>query len=470
MDLKGRFDTEARSSIWYTVSNLLSKTISFAFIPIFMSVMSTEEIGEYSLYVSWLGIISVVASLQMHGSISYRALMKYSDNDNFILTAIAAGATPSVIILTLYILFRKSVDAITGLSFGISIIMLIQILLNTTEGFVLAIARFRAKYRWVSLINLLTGTLTPILSLLLIMNGLRGSYARIIAPFIISILFLLFHLISHTPHHRIGFCFGEYSFLLKEGGCMFWHFILLSLIANADRIIISHTLGTDMLGAYSVGHTAAYMTVPLTSGISSALIPWLTKNSAAYKIDILRRRFSEMLFLSSFIILLFFLVLPEGFGFIASGKPDDGLLSAYLLTISFLLSFLSSLISTVTLCHTRVSVILCSLVSFLTGAVFIIPLTRIYGITGGAIFSLISNLTLMLTGLYLLRTRLGKSVISAKGLLYFFVSISVGGFLLWQIRGNLLLRMLLALLALIIILMLASRNRRTRDTLLEGRG
>ena len=55
-----RLSTEEKASVLYIITGILSRGVSFLFTPIYTRLLSESEYGVYSLYVSWLGLFTVL--------------------------------------------------------------------------------------------------------------------------------------------------------------------------------------------------------------------------------------------------------------------------------------------------------------------------------------------------------------------------------------------------------------------------
>ena len=58
-----------KSGIWYTLSNFLLNGISFLTTSIFARLLSKEEYGEFSNFVSWISIASIFITLNTSASV-----------------------------------------------------------------------------------------------------------------------------------------------------------------------------------------------------------------------------------------------------------------------------------------------------------------------------------------------------------------------------------------------------------------
>ena len=69
-----------KATIWYLVCEFVLKGISFITMPIFTRMMTSEEIGSFSILASWISILSVIVTLNLIQSVF---LAKYDFADRY---------------------------------------------------------------------------------------------------------------------------------------------------------------------------------------------------------------------------------------------------------------------------------------------------------------------------------------------------------------------------------------------------
>lgn len=72
--------TPVKAGLWYTICNFMQRGISIITSPIFTRILTTEEYGTYSIYLSWLNILSIFTSLNLYYGVFNKAMVKYSDD------------------------------------------------------------------------------------------------------------------------------------------------------------------------------------------------------------------------------------------------------------------------------------------------------------------------------------------------------------------------------------------------------
>ena len=78
--LKGKkINTPARASLWYVLTSVITKAIGLFVTPIFTRVLSSAEYGSYTLYMSCLGLFSVISTAAFSAGVIYRGCEVFED-------------------------------------------------------------------------------------------------------------------------------------------------------------------------------------------------------------------------------------------------------------------------------------------------------------------------------------------------------------------------------------------------------
>ena len=390
---KRKLNKTASASVWYIGSNILAKSISFLFTPIFTRLLSPSEYGTYSLYVSLMGIFTVLTTFQMSGNVIYRGFAKFDGERRakFLSSAFGAQCLTSGASFLIFALIGRKLSSITSLDTGLTLILIFQIFLSGTEGFFLAKCRYDGKYQTVATLNIAVGILTPILSLVLIHAGL-GGYSRILSPLFISLAVSIPIAVAIFREGK-RLVWGEgWRFLFRMTLPMLPHFISLSLIAQSDKIIIARVLGEDTLGKYSAAYSIGFIISNLASAFTVALSPWIIRKMKAGKGEDVKSCIITTAKVICYGTLLFMAILPELFFAAVAPEYREALPVAYVAALTVIFSFLSSAIS-ICILHYEKPMLITK--NSLTAALFAVPigylLTKKMGYIGGAFVSVGSH-------------------------------------------------------------------------------
>ena len=72
---------QIKASLWFVVSNVLVKGISFFTLPVFSRLLTTGEYGTVSVYQSWVSVISIITTLTIWGGGFNVGMVKYPEQE-----------------------------------------------------------------------------------------------------------------------------------------------------------------------------------------------------------------------------------------------------------------------------------------------------------------------------------------------------------------------------------------------------
>ena len=394
----------AKASIWYTVSAVLERGGALFFTPLLTRLLTPEEFGIYPLYLSWMGIFAAFSTLEISGSIVYRALTRFEDKDGFLTASVGLLTASSLSALAVYIIFRKVINAATGLTTPLSVFLLFQVYLSGIQGIYLSKCRFGYHFRPVITVNLLSALLSPVLAVLLIALTPLRAEARIIAPLTVSALTAIPLLSTILKKNKKLFSLEIWKYLLRLALPQLPHFISATLSVQLGRIIIGRAFGEGELAKYSVAFSLGFLLSVLTSPIISALTPWISRKLLRGEISIINTVTSRLFTLFSILSLLLLCVVPEAIAFLAPYEYREAVIAVYPIALSIPISFLTSVIQSVLTYHERTYLVTASSVSSaLVTLLLNLALTLRLGYVAAASVLLISSLTQLAFSLLCLR-------------------------------------------------------------------
>ena len=161
---------QTKAAIWFAVCSILQKGISFITVPIFTRLLTSEQYGIYSLYLSWLQILTIITSLNLFWGVFNNGIVKF-DKDKDVYTSSMQGLTLSIttIVFIIYIVAYDFWSQLLGLSPLIMILMFIELAVTPALQFWSARQRFDFKYKKLVFITLAKSALNPILGIFLVL-------------------------------------------------------------------------------------------------------------------------------------------------------------------------------------------------------------------------------------------------------------------------------------------------------------
>ena len=343
-----RLRIPALAGLWYTVGSVIERGSAIIFTPIYTRLLLPEEYGIYSLYTGFMGILSVFATLEISGTAVYRGLGEFKDKDRFLSSSVGLMLTASILSLLLYLLFSPIVNSFTELSTGLTVILFLQVFLNGVRSLRLSSARFSYDKRLPLSDALFFSLSTPILSVSLIFLLEKVEYARIYALFSASLVFTLPILISLFKRGKFRLYDKDcWRFILKYTVPTLPHYLAMALIWQIGKITVANAFSSAETALFSLAISIALIPTILSSGILSALLPWVSRRLGDGKRG--REKIYSListLFLPFCLLTALFLLLsPELIRIFASDSYEGALGAIYPVCAALPLSLLGSLFS-----------------------------------------------------------------------------------------------------------------------------
>ncbi len=447
----------AVASLWSIASTVLCRGLGFLFTPIFTRVLSPEEYGIYPLYVSLMGVFTVIITLEASGGAIYRALARLDtkERDGFLSSLLGAELILTLIFTLIYLLFRERINALTSLGTSLTLVLFLQIFLNMAEGIYFASKRYAGDYRTVAIINIARGATVPLLSLLMIRLGFSGE-GRIFAPLITSFLISLPTVIGIIKRGRTLFSRSVWRYISRMLLPMLPHYLATSLIAGCDKIIIARLLSDADVGKYSAVYSIGFTLSLVTGGLMLVLTPWLMRKLKEGRGGQISEVCTAAVKLIVFATLIFLSVLPEVLRIVATREYYESGGVAYLASLSVVFSFLSSFFGSILLYYekplliTKNSLICAALTILLT-----IAAIRSSGYIGASLVSLFSYLLLFVeNAVSVYRKTPQKKILNVKALLKHSAFMFTFAFIIFYLRFSFVARLLIT--AALVLMLLPS--------------
>ena len=458
MNLKGIVRLPAKAGAWYVASSAVIKLCGMSATPYFTRVMSPEEYGRYSLYMSWLAMLSVLTTLGLGGSAIYRGMQKLDSRGNKILSSALGLALSSIALFSLFaILFPHGVSRLLGLPLQMVYLLILQIALDSVITLYLSRSRYVYGYRLVIGVNVGSAILALGVSMLLSRFAESTAEMRAAALLFATAIFALPLLIAAIFRERRIFSKNVWAFLLRFNLPLLPHLLAGTLMTNMDKVLISRIVGESAVAGFSVAYSLGAGMSFITTGLISALSPWIMRKIAQGKQDRVADvtlKLSALVAVGSLGVLT---LAPEVLAFLAPSSYSSALPSVYPITITAAVSFISSVTATALIRAERTGLLsLCSIVGAAVNVAANLLLLPI-SFNGAALAHFAAAVASLAAGVIITGRLAGGAIVKALPSATVIAASALLSFILYAIRDDLVSRLIiLALLGLIAIACLFS--------------
>lgn len=317
-----RLGVTARASIWFVFCNLMMKGISVITVPLFTRLLTTEQYGTYSLYISWFNILTIFTSLNLYYGVFNNAMNRIRDpaKRDIYVSSMQGLVTALCLVLTAAVVpFAGFWSRILGLSEAVLFLMLLHLWVEPCSQFWLARQRFEFNYRHAVVVTLLKSALNPLLGLWMVLHaGEDRAFARILSVvlaelFVAGSIMVLQFFRGRTFYHK-----KHWKYALGFNIPLLPHYLSMVVLAQSDRVMIEKLSGKSSVGIYSVAYSIGMLVQLFTNAINSSLTPWTYEKLNGKKYSEIRKNTNMLLALLAGLIFFMLLFVPEAVAFFAS--------------------------------------------------------------------------------------------------------------------------------------------------------
>ena len=326
--------------LYYLFSSVFVKAVLFIITPLISRALTPHEFGLYALYTAYLSITSVLLTLEMSGVGIYRELSKKDETAGFLSSLLLLQLALTVFAFLIFIPFQRAFSDYTGLSSLALSFVILQSALSSVEGIYLAKCRYELQYRRAAIINLLSGTLGALLSLLLIMRFNLSYEGRIIGQALISLIFAIpmaVGIFSRGAHLDIS----AVKYLIFTLLPLLPHYLSRSLTVQVGKIVVSKLLTESELGAYGAAMSVSLAVSLVSAAMSNAVLPWINRSLLQDGFYRITKTLFRSVFLLLSLCLIFILLVPILFRALYPSEYYGGIFAVYPLCLSVIFVFIS---------------------------------------------------------------------------------------------------------------------------------
>lgn len=303
---------QVKASFWFLICSFLQKGISMLTTPIFTRLLSTTEYGNYSVFNSWLGIVSIVVGLHLSYGVFTQGLVKFEDERHVFCSSLQGLSTTLVLLWTvIYLIFRDFFNHLLSLTTVQMLSMLVIIWTTSAFSFWASEQRVEYKYRHLVIVTLLVSLAKPIIGIIFVVFAEDKVTARVLG-------LVLVELIGYTGLFAIQMAKGKVFYSAK-----FWryalrfnlplipHYLSQMVLSSSDRIMISNMIGSSEAGIYSLAYSLSSIMILFNSAITQTLSPWIYQKIKANKVkEIEAIAYTSLIFIAA-VNLALILLAPE---------------------------------------------------------------------------------------------------------------------------------------------------------------
>lgn len=424
--IKGSENKALKAGGWYVFSSIVVKGIAILSTPIFTRLMSNEEYGYVSAFLSWYTLLLPFCTVNLDYSIG-RAKLDFPDQlDHYIGTMQVLSAVITFILGVICCFFFELVSGFMGFDPATFFLLLAYLFFMPAILFWQNGYRYRYLYKQNIAIAIYTAVSSVILSVALIClldgNRVHLRIIGIVAPVcLLSVLFWAKALYRRQVHFRIEY----WKYGLSISAPLVLHAVSLQILAQSDRIFIQKMCGNSDTAIYSLAYTYGLGISVITQAIANGWLPWFHDNYFAGNNEAIRKNVKKLIALGCYTGLACAAFAPEAIQILGGASYKDGLQCVPPIVLGIVCQYIYTQYVNIEMHlkktkYTAFGTILAAVLNIVLNSLFI----PIFGYVAAAYTTLICYLVLML--IHFIITRYLLHVVLYDDL-YMFVAMAIMG-------------------------------------------
>lgn len=278
----------AKSAVWYTVSNFMTKALGFLTVPIFSRVMSQADYGSYGTFTSMLSVMLILTGFDAYSSVIRSKHDVEDDMDSYILSVLAVNTVVTLIFYALFLVFPEVYCDIFKVNRLCINIMFLYLFSTPAFNLICTWQRAYYKYKTFVILTALISVGAVVLSLAFVLTAADKLAARIVGQYLPGILVggvLFVYIIVRGRRIKLAHC----RYVLQLCVPLLPHLLSLFILTSSNMVVLSWLCGSEAAAVFSVANSAANIATILFDSANKAWAPWLLDNLEAKRDDSIRR-------------------------------------------------------------------------------------------------------------------------------------------------------------------------------------
>ncbi len=302
----------AKATMWFMICSLLQKGISFITTPIFTRLLTTEQYGLFSVYTSWLHIITIFSTFRLDYSVFNKGMSKYPEKrDEY--TSVMLGLTTVInsVLLVIYLLFRQKINHFTELNTTIFLCIFIQLYFIPAINFWSLRQRYEFRYRMVVAVTMLMAVSNAVIGILAVLASENKGLARICSCVLVETIIGIIVYVCVMIKGRLFWKFEYIKFAVLFNIPLMPHYFSTYIVEQSDRIMIQKLINLGAAALYSIAYTVGGIVKIFISALSNTLIPLQYRLLENKQYKELNRQITGVMIGVSYMIVCMAVIAPE---------------------------------------------------------------------------------------------------------------------------------------------------------------
>jgi O-antigen/teichoic acid export membrane protein len=275
----------------YFSADVATSAIGFISIPIFTRLFTQEDYGVVAVFTSYIGIMTVILSLNSYTAVGRYYYEKTDDFGEFVGTSFIFVGLILCVSVIIYILFYQQINNLIKLPGLLPIYLVFACLFAIIRSVYMQILVPQKKSKELAIINVLNGYVGFAIAVLFVYLLNENRYlGRIWANLLVGFFFSIYYIKRINKYLKFNFNMDHIKYIANYSIPLIPYHLSGIILAQFDRIMINNIINTASAGLYSLGYNIGMLLLIVNSSTLTALIPDFMKfldNKEYDRLDVL---------------------------------------------------------------------------------------------------------------------------------------------------------------------------------------
>lgn len=306
-----------KSGIYFVVSQILIRGITFITTPVFTRLLSTEQFGEIRVYESWLQIAVPIMSLCLWKSVE-RAKYDMRDEFDAYTSSTQTLSYISIALMTgVCLLFKEQIQSFCNMDDILLYIAFGYIFGYTSVLYMNRREKQSMRYKFATTAAMLLVIPATLISIVwLYIGNIRGEFDQLVHYRIIGfygpqvIGGLIIALIMAVQGKKL-FSVSYWKYGLLYSLPLIPEVLSIQIMNQADKIMIQNMVGQWETGIFAVATTVSFIIWILEDSVWNAWLPWFYEKMSRKESDDIQKPWTVVMLSFGIISWILVLLAPE---------------------------------------------------------------------------------------------------------------------------------------------------------------
>ena len=267
---------QVKASFWFLICSFMQKGISTITTPIFTRLLSTEEYGNYSVFNSWLSIVTIFVSLHLYSGVYTAGLVKFKEERKIFASSLQGLSLSLCSLWTIiYLPLRSFINNYLKLTTVQMLSMLVMIWASAAFQFWAAEQRVEYQYRKLVIISVLVSFFKPTIGIVFVILAEDKVTARILGLVLVEVIGYTGLFISQMHKGKTFYSKKYWKYALIFNLPLVPHYLSQTVLNSADRIMIREMIGASEAGIYSLAYSISQIMRLFNTSLTNTISPWM---------------------------------------------------------------------------------------------------------------------------------------------------------------------------------------------------